>query len=108
MKNWLSIAFVAVILPLAAVATAAPASAEVGKPAPVGTSIVERVSEGVPPRVWQGSSSAAKSGDVQRYAARERTSPGLQKFKGGDGVAVYIGGSALAIALFIVLLIIIL
>jgi hypothetical protein len=39
------------------------------------------------------------------YQAREAAAPGLEKFKGGGGVDIYIGGTALAIALLVVLLV---
>jgi hypothetical protein len=115
MKNWLSIPFVAVILSSSAVVAAAPAPSSDGArravvaPNNVNADLtnVAPLKEGVPQRINQDAPPAG-SNDVQRYAERERSTQGLQKFKGGDGVSLYIGGSALAIALFIVLLIIIL
>ena len=44
--------------------------------------------------------------DASRYAAREQSAQGLDTFKGGS--YVYIGGSAIALALLIVLLVILL
>jgi glucose/arabinose dehydrogenase len=46
--------------------------------------------------------------DSARYASREQTAKELQNFRGGEGVSLYIGGSALAIALVLVLAIVIL
>ena len=43
--------------------------------------------------------------EAARYAAREAAAPELAKFKGGGGVDIYVGGSALAIALLVVLLV---
>jgi hypothetical protein len=45
--------------------------------------------------------------DARDYAAREAANPQLGAFEGG-GVAIYIGGSALTVALIVVLILIIL
>jgi hypothetical protein len=50
---------------------------------------------------------ATKDADAARYAARETKAQNLEQFKGG-ALNVYIGGTALAIAAFIVLLLVIL
>jgi hypothetical protein len=42
------------------------------------------------------------------YAEREAQQHQTADFKGGEGVAVYIGGSALAVVLFVVLLVVLL
>ena len=47
------------------------------------------------------------SEDAPDYAAREAANPQLGAFEGG-GVAIYIGGSALTVALIVVLILIIL
>jgi hypothetical protein len=44
--------------------------------------------------------------DSARYAARETKAQNLEKFRGGEGI--YIGGSVLALALLIVLLVVLL
>lgn len=49
----------------------------------------------------------APASDAARYAAREKQSGSQQDFRGG-GASLYIGGSALTVALIIVLAIIIL
>ena len=46
--------------------------------------------------------------DVARYAARESKAQNLEKFRGGDGVSIYIGGGAIGVVLIVLLLIIIL
>jgi hypothetical protein len=51
---------------------------------------------------------AAPSVEAARYAARETKSQNLEQFKGGAGLNIYIGGTALAIAAFIVLLLVLL
>lgn len=50
---------------------------------------------------------AAASTDTARYAAREKQAGERQDFRGG-GAGIYIGGSALTVALIIILAIIIL
>jgi uncharacterized membrane protein len=50
---------------------------------------------------------AAQTAEAARYAARETKAQNLEQFKGG-ALNVYIGGTALAIAAFIVLLLVIL
>jgi hypothetical protein len=42
------------------------------------------------------------------YAEREAQQPQTADFKGGESVSVYIGGSAVAIVLFVVLLVVLL
>ena len=42
------------------------------------------------------------------YAEREAQQPELAEFKGGEGLSVYIGGSAVAVVLFVVLLVVLL
>lgn len=44
----------------------------------------------------------------QSYAEREAQQPQTADFKGGEGVGVYIGGSAVAVILFVVLLVVLL
>jgi hypothetical protein len=42
------------------------------------------------------------------YAAREARAPQAAKFKGGDSVGIYLGGSTVAVILLVVLLVILL
>lgn len=46
--------------------------------------------------------------DATSYQAREQQARGLEGWKGGAGVSIYLGGSALAIALLIVLILVLL
>jgi len=46
--------------------------------------------------------------DEARYAERERDTQGLTKFRGGEGVRIYIGGGAVAVALVVVIVLLIL
>jgi hypothetical protein len=45
------------------------------------------------------------SAQAAEYAAREAAARDLEKFKGGGGVDIYIGGTALAIVLLVVILV---
>ena len=54
------------------------------------------------------SPSAESAQDAKTYEARERAGKTLGTFRGGHGAGVYIGGSALTIALLIVLLVVLL
>src|SRR5687768_10508684 len=53
------------------------------------------------------STSSAAAGDVASYAAREKQAQGLETFKGGAGVSIYLGGSALALVVLLLVLLII-
>ena len=44
-------------------------------------------------------------GEARDYAAREAAAPELGEFAGGDGAGVYIGGSALVVVLFAVIIV---
>ena len=46
--------------------------------------------------------------DGTRYAERERSAKGLEKFRGGEGVKIYIGVSVVAVALVVVIALLIL
>ena len=83
-------AFAAAGLPESAVPITAPAPAAVEKAKPA---------KATPARTTKPSTN---------YAQREQQSQGLEKFKGGEGAGLYISGSALAVALLIVLLIVLL
>jgi hypothetical protein len=48
----------------------------------------------------------ASTQDTARYAARETKAQNLEQFKGGGGLSIYIGGTALAVAALIVLLLV--
>jgi hypothetical protein len=50
----------------------------------------------------------AKDSDAARYAEREKQSQSLETFKGGAGLNIYIGGTALAVAALIVLVLVLL
>jgi hypothetical protein len=50
---------------------------------------------------------ARTTSDAQSYAARETQSAGLEQWKGG-AAGIYIGGSALALALLLVILLVLL
>ena len=52
--------------------------------------------------------STGPNSDGARYAERERSAKGLEKFRGGDGVNIYIGGSVVAVALVVVIALLIL
>lgn len=54
------------------------------------------------------SSATPSSTRDRQYAAREAKSPQAAKFKGGEGVGLYIGGSTVAVILFVVLLVVLL
>jgi hypothetical protein len=55
-----------------------------------------------------GKKPAPPASDAARYATRETKAQNLGQFKGGAGLNIYIGGTALAIALFVVLLLVLL
>jgi hypothetical protein len=46
--------------------------------------------------------------DSARYSQREQQAQGLEKWKGGEGVSLYIGSTVLAVALVVVLLLVLL
>lgn len=51
---------------------------------------------------------AGDDSDRARYAERERKAKELEKFRGGEGVSIYIGGSAVAVALVVIIVLLIL
>ena len=46
--------------------------------------------------------------DAARYARREQSARELEKFRGGEGVSIYIGGSVVAVALVVIIALLIL
>ena len=50
----------------------------------------------------------ATPGRDSEYAARQARAPQAAKFKGGDSVGIYLGGSTVAVILLVVLLVILL
>jgi hypothetical protein len=70
-------------------------------PAPVTAPVATPVGAGLP-------ASTAEAGEAGSYAQRDAAARQLADFVGGESVGLYIGGSTLALALLIVLLIIIL
>jgi hypothetical protein len=55
-----------------------------------------------------GTRAAATPRQDNDYAAREARAPQAAKFKGGDSVGIYLGGSTVAVILLVVLLVILL
>jgi uncharacterized ion transporter superfamily protein YfcC len=72
-----------------------PAAAPPSRPAPVASGSAEAASTAPVP--------ASAS---QTYAQREKQSRGLEDFRGGEVVGIYIGGGALTVLLFILLIVI--
>jgi hypothetical protein len=81
--------------------------AVLGGPALAAARPVAGVERPVAAEVAPAAKKPAASQEAARYAARETKAQNLEQFKGG-ALNVYIGGTALAIAAFIVLLLVIL
>ncbi len=86
-----------------AVMMSGPAFAAAGLPAPA-----RPAPTATAPRAAEVSTVAATSSDVQSYAAREKKAAGLEQWQGGAGASIYLGGSALALALLLVILLVLL
>jgi hypothetical protein len=54
------------------------------------------------------SSVGSDASDAARYAERERKAKGLENFRGGEGVTIYIGGGVVAVAVVVVIALLIL
>ena len=97
-------AFLGVFVPAS---LGASASAWASQPAPVQPARPAVAPIPAAPTNSTTSTTPAPSRDRQ-YAAREAKSPQAAKFKGGEGVGLYIGGSTVAVILFVVLLVVLL
>jgi hypothetical protein len=53
-------------------------------------------------------STTSTTTDSQSYAEREKQAAGLENFQGGAAASIYLGGSALALALLLVILLVLL
>jgi hypothetical protein len=94
-----------VLLAALAVVLGGSASAAVAPQSPARPAVQRGVAAEVMASKKQASGTPA---DAARYAARETKAQELEQFKGGAGVSLYIGGTTLAIALLIVLLLVLL
>jgi hypothetical protein len=92
-----------IVAALLAVVLGGPAFASAGSASRTPPALTERASAST---VAAGPGRVAVKADASRYAAREQSAQGLDTFKGGS--YVYIGGSAIALALLIVLLVVLL
>ena len=112
-RNWKRtrplVAFAALLLlGLIGIAPAAAASADNTQPARVPIAETSAASKSAVDSTGTGLRPAASTtGDATRYASREKSAGQQENFRGGSA-SIYIGGSALTIALVIILLIIIL
>jgi hypothetical protein len=88
-----------IVTALLTVILGGPAFASAGMAAETRPAVVEPVTSTAPAR-------KVTAEDASRYAARETAAPGLERYRGGS--YVYIGGSAIAVALLIVLLVVLL
>jgi hypothetical protein len=93
------------IAPLvAAIMLSGPAFAASGLPAPART-----VQTAPAAREVAAGTVATTTADTQSYAAREKQAVGLENWQGGAaGASIYLGGSALALALLLVILLVLL
>jgi hypothetical protein len=86
-----------------AVLMSGPAFAAAGLPAPA------RPAPAATARVADTTQVATSTPDAQSYAAREKQAAGLEQWQGGAaGASIYLGGSALALALLLVILLVLL
>jgi hypothetical protein len=72
---------------------------------PVATRPVAAQTSSAPARVETSTTTTA---DTQSYAQREKQAAGLENFQGGASASIYLGGSALALALLLVILLVLL
>jgi hypothetical protein len=85
-----------------AVLMSGPAFAAAGLPTPA------RPAPAATARVADTTQVATSTPDAQSYAAREKQAAGLEQWQGGAGASIYLGGSALALALLLVILLVLL
>ena len=70
--------------------------------------LTTQVAKTAQPAVTTPAAASAPVDESARYAEREQQDKSLEQFKGGEGLSIYMGGSVLAIALLLVVLLVLL
>lgn len=104
--RWISPAVVGVMLSGPAFAGAAIMQSPAPVTAPVTAPALPASAPASAPATTAGPSSAPST-DMARYQEREAATAGLETWKGGAGVSIYLGGTALAVVVLLLVLLII-